>query len=284
MPSRYGPSPEVVKLIAGKGGSIWSTLTDPTAGGTAVAETELEQHRVPDRARTLLGWRPMDYPTNQDVAESLASVFTIDGTNFNHQPQEVLCGTVGDSILLNGGVMHRLSEYYDVFAPVDGGETINVNIEPLDAIAGNRRAAAELTWTTVPLGVPVIKSQCSREVATGTTTGGVAGTTLDITDTHYLVEVGGVITHAAITIEEPLGGSLQFKCTNWDPIQETQVLLEFCGAIGDLTADQNAPLAGVARRVQRLKFKTTRSTVTTLLDLDNGPTGAGQFAHMLRWI
>lgn len=284
MPYQGQPSQGVKALIDEMKGALWSTITDPTNGGTATAEATLEQHRVPDAARMLIGWRPVEYAADQAVAESMVSVFSIAGGNYNYQPQEVICGCIGDSILATGGILQQPSEYYDVFAPVSGGEQIDINIEPLDAIAGNRRASVELWWSDIRIPVPVIRSKCSREVATGTAAGAVSGTSLDITNTHQLIEVGGVISHAAHTVEEEAWASCKLICTGWKPIQTLKFLLEPAGAIADLTVDENTTLAILARRATRLFFKTDRATVTCEFDMDVALTNAGQLAHYLRWI
>lgn len=277
------PSEKLRELVKKLGGSIWTSVTDVAAGGTATAATRIEQPYVPDDARTLLGWRPVEYATDQAVAESLLSVFSIEGSNYKFQPQEVVCGSVGDSILLTGGILHTPSEYYDVLAPVSGGEQIDIYVEPCDAIAGNRRSAAEFTWTNVRVPLPTIYSKASREVAISLA-GLTAGTTLNISRTHELIEVGGIITHAAHTVEEEAFGTLVIKSTNFTPIQEIKCLLEPTGAISDLAADENSPMVYLARRCQRMKFKTENSVVTADFDLDVAQSNAGQAVHYIRWI
>lgn len=282
MPSQNGPSEVVKNLVKQLGGSIWTTCTDVAAGGTATARAQIENMYVPDAARTLLGWRPVEYATDQAADESLMSVFDISGGNYNYQPQEVVCGCVAPSLMATGGLLQAHSEYYDVFAPVAGGEQISVGVEPLDAIAGNRRSGAEFTWSDKKLGLPVIRSKCSREVAIQNA-GVTAGTTLNITQAHELIEAGGVVTVAAHTVEEEAFASLVLKCTAW-PINEIKMLFEPVGAIADLAADENSPLTYVARRIQRLKFSQEACTITADFDLDVALSNAGQAAHYIRWI
>lgn len=284
MPFQSGPSEDTKKLVARMGGSMWTTCTDVAAGGAATARAQIENMYVPDTAKMLLGWRPVEYAADQAVSESLMSVFDISGGNYNYQPQEVICGNVGIGILTDaGGILHAPSEYYDVFAPVSGGAQISIGVEPLDAIAGNRRSGAEFTWTDRKLPLPVIRSRCSREVAINAA-GVTPGTTLNITNAHELIEVGGVITEAAPTIEEEAFGTLVIKCTAL-PINEIKCLLEPCGAIADLGTDEGpCGMAYLARRVQRLKFSSPAVTVLADFDLDVALSNAGQAAHYLRWI
>lgn len=280
-----GKTPDgIIAFIKQAEGAMWSTITDPTNGGTATARTKLEAHRVPDDARCLLGIRPVEYVADQAVAESQIAVFSIESGNYKFQPQEVIGGVVAGPVLLNEGMLHTPSEYYDVFAPVSGGESIDIWIEPLDAIAGNRRSSVEFTWSNVKVPAPTIYSLCSREVSTGTTVGAVPGTTLDLTSTKVLVEVGAVCTSAALTIEEELWGSLKVKSSALGAIQETDILLEPQGTIADLTADEGPTMAYLARRAQWLPFKHRRASVSASFDLDVALSAAGQFAHMLRWI
>lgn len=284
MPYQNGPSGEVKKLVAAKGGAIWTTVTDVYAGGAALAELEFEQPNVPDIAKMLLGWRPIENITDSAAAESMISVFSLDGPNYKYQPQEVIAGTCGDSYLLTSNLLLGASEYYDVFAPMKGGAEFNANAEPCDAIAGNRRVAAEFTWTDVLINLPVIMSQCSREVALGAAAGVAAGTTFNIGDAHELIEVGGVHTHAAITIEEEITTSLIVKCTALSPLQETSVIFEPVAPVGDEAADEGAAMARLARRPQMLKFKTESANVLNDLDVDVLLSAAGQAVHYIRWI
>ena len=214
MPYKSGPSPEVLAMIERMGGNVWTGCTDTVAGGAAVARAVVELHVVPDKAKTLLGWRPIETATAGAVAESMLSVFDIQGVNYNFQPQEVMCGNVAGSMLATGTPIQAPSEYYDVFAPVAGGEIINVGVEPLDALAGNRRSAAEFTWTDVRLPLPPIRSLCSREIAIAiAAVGEVAGLAMPITEAHQLVEVGGCATESVNTAAEELMVTLILRCT-----------------------------------------------------------------------
>jgi len=281
MPYKSGPSPEVLAMIERMGGNVWTGCTDTVAGGAAVARAVVELHVVPDKAKTLLGWRPIETATAGAVAESMLSVFDIQGVNYNFQPQEVMCGNVAGSMLATGTPIQAPSEYYDVFAPVAGGEIINVGVEPLDALAGNRRSAAEFTWTDVRLPLPPIRSLCSREIAIAiAAVGEVAGLAMPITDAHQLVEVGGCATESVNTAAEELMVTLILRCTAL-PLNEIRCLLEpYAGTA--VTPGSNA--AYVARRLQRMKFSQTSVTVNSAFDVDIALAAAGQAAHYIRWI
>jgi hypothetical protein len=261
---------------------IWTETTDYAAGGAALAEATVEAHRVPDEARMLLGWRPIDHVANAAADESQVAVFGIGGGNFNYQPQEVICGNVAPSLMATGGLLQAPSEYYDVFAPVKGGETINITVEPCDAIAGNRRDAAELTWSDIALPLPVIKSRCSREVAVQLA-GVTAGTDLTLAGAHELIEYGGVMTVAAHTVEEEALVTMVLKCSALRK-QELSCLFEACGAIADLAVDENSPVTYLARRTCKVPFKQEAATITCGFDLDVALTNAGQAVHYVRWI
>lgn len=284
MPAQNGPSAKVKELVAAAGGAIWTTVTDVYAGGAAVAALLIEAPSVPDIARMLLGWRPIENITDSAVDESLLSVFSLSGPNYKYAPQEVICGCLADSYLLTGNSLIAHSEYYDVFAKMKGGSAFNVNAEPVDAIAGNRRSAVELTWSDVQIALPVIYSVCSREIALGAAADIAAGTTFNIGDSHELIEVGGVHTHAAITVEEEITTSLIVKCTNMSPLQELSILLEPVGQVGDEAVDEGHALCHLARRTQMMKFKTETSNVYNDFDVDVALSAAGQGVHYLRWI
>jgi len=263
-------------------GHIWTTTTDMVAGGAAVARTLIENLRVPDAAKMLLGWKPKESTTAQAVAESLLSVFSIEGSNFKYQPQEVICGNVGDSFLATGSVLLAPSEYYDVFAPVNGGEIFDIYVEPCDAIAGNRRSGAEFTWTDVRLGLPVIKSQCSREVAIAAAAVGIVhATTLTISEAHRLCEVMFAYTHAVATVQEELNLTAILKCTVWNPVQELSIMGEPAGGAGVTPA---AGLARLTRSIQNVDFRKEAATVLCDFDIDVTLTDVGQFVHGIRWV
>jgi hypothetical protein len=285
MPFQSRPPDKVFELVDSLGGSVWTSVTDMVAGGAAVARTEIENMYVPDKAKTLLGWRPIDYATDQAVSESALAVFDISGGNYNFQPQEVICGNVANSILTDAaGMLHAASEYFDVFAPVSGGEQISIGIEPVDAIAGNRRSGAEFTWTDVKLPLPTIRSYCSREVAiTAATAGIIAATTLTLSHAHKLVEIDAVATHALPTIEEEMNITAIFRC-NALPINEIKIMLEPVGCLADLGTDEGTALAYLSRRLQSLKFSQESATVYCDMDVDVAQTAAGQFVHCLRYI
>jgi hypothetical protein len=253
------------------------------AGGTGTARTEIEAHRVPDAARTLLGWRPFDNVRDAAAAESVASVFDISGGNYKFQPQEVL-GPVGATLLLEGAVETSDPEYYDVFAPVNGGETISVGVEPLDAIAGNRTSGANFWWSDVRIALPVIYSLCSREVSVDGA-GISVGTTLTLNNTHMLVEVGASELHnGVVTVEEEISVAMINKCTVWKPVQEITTFLNPIPPVIDATIDQGEPRPSLTRSYEKLTFTKETATVATDFDLDVDVTNASAAANMLRWI
>jgi hypothetical protein len=284
MPYQGGADRWTRQLVDSLGGHIWTDTTDMAAGGAATAEATVESYRIPDKARTLLGWRPIDGGNDLAVAESCVAVFSLTGSNYNYQPQEVVAGTTADAILKDGEYQYGQSEYYDVFAPVGGGETLTVNVEPADAIAGNRRDGVEFSWTDIRLPLPVIYSQCSREVAVGAAAGRVAGTTLNINNAHRLIEVGGIVTKAAVTLEEDLNVSLEIACTALTPIQTLRCMFDPVTPYADLTTDFGSAHAYLARRPQLLNFTSDRASITATFDLDVVQSAAGQGVHYIRWI
>jgi hypothetical protein len=283
MPYQSRPSDRVIELVKAKGGNIWTNCTDTVAGGAAVARAAINAvFPVPDRAKTLLGWRPIETATAGAVAESMISVFDIQGANFNFQPQEVMCGNTAGSMLATGTPIQAPSEYYDVFAPVAGGEAINVGVEPCDALAGNRRSAAEFTWTDVRLPeLPVIKSLCGREVAIAiAAVGEVAGVAMPITDAHELIEVGGCATESVNTAAEELMVEMILRCTAL-PINEIRFPFEpYAGTA--VTPGSN--IAYVTRRLIRMKFSQPTVVVNSAYDVDIALAAAGQAVHYIRWI
>jgi hypothetical protein len=282
MPYQSRPSDRVVELVKAAGGNIWTSCTDTVAGGAAVARAAINAvFPVPDKAKTLLGWRPIETATAGAVAESMLSVFDIQGANFNFQPQEVMCGNTAGSILATGTPLQGPSEYYDVFAPVAGGETWNVGVEPLDALAGNRRSAAEFTWTDVRLPLPTVRSLCGREVAIAiAAVGEVPGVAMAITGAHELIEAGGCATESVNTAAEELMVEMILRCTAL-PINEIRFPFEpYAGSA--ITPSSN--IAYVTRRLQRMKFSQPSVTVTSAYDVDVALAAAGQAAHYIRWI
>jgi hypothetical protein len=282
MPYQSGPSAEVKKLVAAKHGNIWHSATDTVAGGAAVARAVVELHVVPDKAKTLLGWRPIDCPAALAAAESGLAVFDIQGVNYNYQPQEVICGNTSGSLLATGTAIQAPSEYYDVFAPVAGGEIINVGVEPCDAEAVNRRSAAEFTWTDVRLPeLPVIRSLCGREVAIAiAAVGEVPGVAMPITDAHELIEIGGCATESVNTALEELMVTLVLRCTAM-PINEIRAIFEpYAGTA--ITPGSN--IAYVTRRAVSQKFSQASVTINSAYDVDIALAAAGQAVHYVRWI
>lgn len=282
MPSQNGPSEKVKAAVQQSGGKIWTTCTNVVAGGVAVARAVIEQHRVPDAARMLLGWRPVESVTLGAVAESVVAVFDLAGANYKHQPQEVIGGCVADSFLATGSNLVAHSEYYDVFAPFSGGETIEVGVEPCDAIAGNRRSMAEFTWTDVVLPLPTIYSLCSREIAIAIAAVGIVnGAALAINKAHKLIEVMGIATHSIATVLEELTVTAILKCTVWDPVQEIAVQLEPCSGCA---VTPGVGTAYVTRSPQSVNFTKETATITMDADVDIALAAAGQFVHGIRYI
>lgn len=281
MPYQSRPSDRVVELVKGLNGNIWTSCTDTIAGGAAVARTAFALFPVPDKARTLLGWRPIETATAGAVAESMVSVFDIQGANYNFQPQEVICGNTAGSMLATGTPIQGPSEYYDVFAPVAGGELINIGVEPCDALAGNRRSAAEFTWTDVKVPLPVIRSLCGREVAIAiAAVGEVAGVAMPITEAHALIEAGGIATESVNTAAEELMIEFILRCTAL-PINEIRFPFEpYAGTA--VTPGSN--IAYVTRRLQRMKFSQPAVTINSAYDVDIALAAAGQAVHYVRWI
>lgn len=280
MPYQNGPSAKVLAMIEAMGGNVWTGCTDMAAGGAALLRSVVELHVVPDKAKTLLGWRPIHCPVLSALGESTLAVFDIQGQNYNYQPQEVICGNVSGSALgATGAIMESQSEYYDVFAPVAGGEIINVGVEPCDAIAGNTRSGVEFTWTDVRLSLPVIRSLCSREIAIAAA-GEIAGLAMPITEAHQLIEVGGIATFGVATATDEANVTLILRCTAL-PINEIRVMLE---PTGNIYATPGWQSAFVSRRIERMKFSQPSVTVTAGIDLDIILAAAGQAVHYIRWI
>jgi hypothetical protein len=283
MPHQSGPSAKVLEMIEALGGSVWTSTTPFAAGGAALARAVINAaFPVPDAARMLLGWRGIDCAAAGAVAESGLVVFDIQGQNYNFQPQEIICGNVSGSILATGTPLPGPSEYYDVFAPVKGGELWNVGVEPCDAEAGNRRDAIEFTWTDVRLPLPTIRSQCSREIAIAiAAVGEVVGLAMPITDAHKLIEVGGCATESVNTAAEELNGTLVLRSTGFKVAQEIRCLFEpYSGS--QITPSSN--IAYVTRRMERQDFKQPSVTITAALDVDLALAAAGQYIHYIRWI
>jgi hypothetical protein len=284
MPYQSAPRPRTIKLVESQGGSIWTTTTDMANGGVAYARSTIEEYHVPDKAKMLLGWRPIGYPCDQAVAESFLAVYDIRGQNFNFQPQEVICGNVAPSILLTGSMLHAPSEYYDVFAPCVGGELWDVGITPCDAIAGNTRVGVEFTWTDKRIPLPVIRSICSRRDAlTAATAGNIAGATLQLNFAHTLIEMGGCATESTMTIEEELNVTLIAKCSALK-INELRIMCEPVGAAANLANDEGEAETVAARRMQRLPFNQETVTITTIWDVDVAQTVEAQAVSMFRYI
>lgn len=286
MTGHFGPSEIIKSIIRKRGGHWWTEATDTVAGGTGTAETLVEAYRVPDAGRMLLGWRTIDSSADNATAEPIVSVFSLAGSNYKFQPQQIF-GPVASSLFLEGASNTSMSEFYDVFAPVAGGETLNVNVEPLSSVAGNRRVAAEFTWTDIRLnetdGMPVIYSECSREV-TVDGAGNSAGTTLNINNAHRLIEAGGVVVQEAQTVEEEINVTLTLGSTAWTPVQNIELLFEPVPGVIDATIDQGEPGAYVTRRSQGIDFTADRASVTAVFDLDVDVTNASTGGHYIRWI
>ncbi len=282
MSKQWSPSQEIIKIIDEAGGNIFSSVTAFAAGGVGTARTQIESHAVPDNARTLLGWRPIDTGADLAVSEGLGSIFDISGDNYKFQPQEVP-GPVAASILTTGGYAESETEYWDVFAPVAGGEFISIGIEPLDAIVGNRRTAVELWWTEKRIPVPVIYGLSTRETAVSLA-GATSGTDLNINFAHTLIECGGLIVTQVMTIEEEISLSLRINSQVLSPNQGIPVLFDQIPAIADLAIDQGPVSAYVSRRRPREKFLAEKATITGVYTLDVALTSAAALAHYVRWV
>jgi hypothetical protein len=259
-------------------------------GGIALQRAVVENFDVPQYAQTLLGWRPIAYPCDQPVnaaEESLLLVFDIQGGDYNFQPQEVICGNIANSfgsVDAEGGMLHSMSEYYDVFAPVKPTDILNVGVEPCDVIAGNTRVGVEFTWTNVKLPMlPTIRSKCSRETAVNAA-GRTLGETLKLDYAHKLIELGGVWTSGpAQTVEEENNTTLIINCSALK-VNEVKMMFEPVGAIANLAEDQGRPRAYLARRAQRLDFNQEAVTIFASYDVDVATTAVGQAVYMVRYI
>jgi hypothetical protein len=258
-------------------------------GGIALQRALVENYDVPQYAQTLLGWRPIAYPCDQPVntaEESLCCVFDIQGSDYDWQPQEVICGNVATAYGIadaEGGLLHAASEYYDVFAPVKSTDLLNVGCEPIDAIAGNIRVGVEFTWADVKVPLATIRSKCSRETAVNAA-GRTAGETLVLNNAHKLIEIGGIFTGGPIpTVEEEQNTTLIVNCTALK-INEVKIMFDPVGAICNLAEDQGRPRAYLARRAQRLAFSQEAVTIFATYDVDVATTNIGQACHMVRYI
>jgi hypothetical protein len=178
--------------------------------------------------------------------------------------------------------LNSCSEYYDVFAPVKGGEVINVGVEPCDALGAGRRSGVEFLWTDVRLPLPTIRSQCSREIAIAiAAVGEVPGLVMPITDAHQLIEVGGCATESVNSAGEELNVTLILRCAAMKPVNEVRVMFDPYGAT-DITPGSSVTY--VSRRTVRQKFSQPSVTLTSAFDVDIALAAAGQAVHYIRWI
>jgi len=282
MTHQDGPSEAVRALVDSMGGQYWTTTTDMAAGGTGVAEADIDAAlEVPGRALTLLGWRPISTPNGIAVAETNQSVFLIQGDNYGFTPQEVL-GQNAPSILKDGTHLMSPSEWYPVNAPSKGGVNWQISQEPLDAQAGNFRAGVEFTWTDVEIGLPVIRSKCSREVVVDA--GGInPGTTLLLDKIHEIIEVGAVQGQAALTLEEQLNMDLILKSTSLG-VQEIRIMMDGTPGPVDSTTDNGSAVGHVNRRTVKVRVDETLTNITADFDQDIDLGNAVFGAHMIRYI
>jgi len=283
MPYQSRPNDAVLKFLRDNSFSLFSSRTAFAAGGVATAPTTLESHDIPDAAKTFIGWRPDEVIDDAAAGEGVGSVFSISGENYKSQPQEVP-GPVATSILTTGGYMDSQSEYFDVFAKVSGGEAIDVIIEPLDAVAGNRRAAVELWWSEARVPFPVIFSQSTRETAVSAAGQTPATLTLNINLAHFLLEVGGQIVTQVMTVEEEVFIALVINASVLRPLNQFPVVFDPIPPIADLAIDHGPTSTYVSRRSVWERFLSEKATVTGTYTLDQLLTSAAAVAHYIRWI
>jgi len=271
-------------------GLIYRTV-GPTATGVAVARTAIKSDfKVPAEARELIGVMVGIQIEQPNAGDSILAVWDIAGKDYRYQPCEGLA-PVGNGKL---GALDEMSttpmEIWKIHAPLNGGEVLDIGIEPLSAMGVNGQAFMTLIFSTIRTGKPTIYGKASREIATGTAAALTDGTDIKIDDGLRMHEIWGVATigTATVVVAEELLAEFIMRCTGWKGTQEQKFFAEPMHALDGTTGGNpimaimrlpfDAPLKGATPR------EGVQATIKTQAYNHDVLSAAGIYAHGIRWI
>jgi hypothetical protein len=263
---------------------IFHDAIDEAAQGAGTAAANLTTtYRVPSTARENLGYLPLESPAAPAVAESVFVRIQFLGSDYKFQPQQAYAQIAGGTLsTINAQGRIGGMPLYLSYTPVSGSETWTIEVEALDAMAGDARAAMTLIYSDRPSGNPAQYGRATLETSTGTTAADTAGADIVQSGMRELVEYGGGVTGSTVTADEEITSRITLRCNAWEPVQQTVFYLEPAYAV-ELTS--GAQPTQLARYPAHLRFNTTASvTVTSVHTHDVTLTAAGQFGHYIRYI
>jgi len=266
--------------------AIFYDVVGPAAIGTGTARTAIDAtYRVPSAAKELVGLYASATHEAVATAESLVCIGDIIGTDFRHQPCEFPFPIASGKLGAVDQAETTPMTFLPIHAPLNGTEILNIGVEPCSAIAGDGQAALTMVFSTARTGKPTIYGKASREVATGTTAGTITtGTSLTLSNARTMYEVwaAAVTGTATVAADEEFSSHATMSCTQWDPIQTLNFLLEPIHGI-EATAGCSK-VKQIMKLPCDLRFKDSQATIDTTLTQYDAWAAAGVYVHGIRYL
>lgn len=258
-------------------------IVGPTATGTGTARTSINAtYQVPSIARALVAVQPLITASAPATAESVLAILDFIGKDCTFQPCE-LPFPVGGSKLGAIDTPHvEAPRWFPVNAPLTGNEVWDVGVEPLDAMAGNGLAGANLIFDTVEPNVPLIKTASTRETATGTGTGEVTGSTITLSNASKIIELGGAVTGSTVAADQEHLAYMTLKSTGFHTITEHKFFLDAVQAID--TGTSGVVQTHLMRVPVDIDITVSSCVITSAIYITTAFATAGQFFHYMRYI
>lgn len=241
--------------------AIFYDIVGPTAVAAGTGRSTISStYKVPSAARELLGVYLQINNTAPGAAEPFSAVFDIIGTDFRYQPCELLFPIGHSTVGEVDCVLVTPSEFWQINAPLEGTETLNLGCQPSVTMAGGGFAAVTMVYSTVRTGLPVIygKFPSTRFTATGTTAAtSTALNAITVSNAVKMYEIIGVAVLVPKADEEVMT-YMTLNCTQWSPIQTVKFMNEALQTSGGATTASPTKLT---RLPFDARFIATQATV-----------------------
>lgn len=219
--------------------SLGTSTTATLLGGAAL--------ELPDGAKQILGITVyLTSPVGNTAAEPVAAEIYVESDDVKCVPFHVLPNPIGSSLLKSVAQVQGKSQFYAMYCPVKGGESLKIYGKSFFNHTIAPYAAALVTYTDEPVSKPQRFSKVSTFTNTGTAAARVTGGTVSIVGGRKLVEVGGYAVGTTVAALKGLAGHIDFTSEGFTPSWVEHLPIE--PASGQVDTNIQECVAGVARK------------------------------------
>jgi hypothetical protein len=236
---------------------------------------------LPDGARQIVGIVPyVTSPAGNTAAEPVAVELYVESDDLKVTPYHILPSPIGSSLLKSVAQVQGKSQFYGMYCPVKGGESLRIYAKGLFDHTIEPYCGALVIYSDEAPAKPQRYSKISTYTNTGTGAARVSGGTISIVGGKRLVEVGGFAVGTTVAALKGLAGHLDFNSEGFTPSWDLHLPIE--PASGQVDTNIQECIAGVARREVNIAMA-DKSTINVGFTLAVALTTTGNFVAQVTY-